>query len=181
MPPETEGCELSDIQKPRPLSRKVPWQLALVFVLLTAGLFALSRAFYLATLKHARAFMESELATVAGLKADQVRDWREERLAFARAIQANPSNGDYAKALAADPRSEKSLAEFETGMSGLQKSLLFLGIELVLPGGKTLAAYPKGVPLPSTPESVSLGHNAWSEGRPLLGTVILDEQTGSRT
>jgi diguanylate cyclase (GGDEF)-like protein/PAS domain S-box-containing protein len=172
---------LSDIQKPRPLSRKVPWQLVLVLVLLAAGLFALSRVFYLATLKHARAFMESELATVAGLKADQVRNWREERLAFALAIQANPFNGDYAKALAADPQSEKSLAEFETGMAGLQKSLPFLGIELVLPGGKTLAAYPKGVPLPSTPESVSLGHNAWSEGRPLLGTVILDERTGSRT
>jgi diguanylate cyclase (GGDEF)-like protein/PAS domain S-box-containing protein len=168
-------------QKPRPLSRKVPWQLVLVFVLLTAGLFALSRAFYVVTLKHARAFMESELATVAGLKADQIRDWREERLAFARALQANPSNAQNAKALAANPGSATPLTQFQAGMSGLQKSLPFVGVELVLPAGRTLAAYPQTAAPPSTAESMSLGHEAWRDGRPLLGTIGLDDKTGSRT
>ncbi|HSA95082.1 MAG TPA: diguanylate cyclase [Acidobacteriota bacterium] len=172
---------MSDIQKRRPLSQKVPWQLVLVLVLLAAGLFALARVFNVASFKHARAFMESELATVAGLKADQIRDWREKHLAFALALQANPSNAENARVLAAGRDLEKSLAEFETGMRGLQKSLPFLGIELVLAGGKTLAVYPRAAALPSTPESLDLGHEAWREGRPLLGTVILDEKTGSRT
>jgi diguanylate cyclase (GGDEF)-like protein/PAS domain S-box-containing protein len=172
---------LSEIRKPRPLSRRVPWQLVVVFILLAAGLLALSRVFFTVTLKHARAFMESELATVAGLKADQLRAWREERLAFAQALQANPANAQNAKTLAARPNSAAATTDFRLGMAGLQKSLPFTAAVLVLPGGRSLAAYPGGASLPSTPESMKLGHEAWQDGRPILGTVVLDEKTGSRT
>jgi diguanylate cyclase (GGDEF)-like protein/PAS domain S-box-containing protein len=144
-------------------------------------LFALSRVFFVVTMKHARAFMESELATVAGLKADQLKAWREERLAFAQALQANPANAQEAKVLAADPDSEPAASWFRRGMAGLQKSLPFAVAVLVLPDGRTLAAYPEGASLPATPESTSMGHEAWRDGRPVLGNVVLDERSGSRT
>ncbi len=167
--------------KRRPLSRKVPWQLVLVLVLLTIGLTALSRVFYLLTLRHAREFMERELATVAGLKAEQIQDWREERLTFARAIQGNPSNAEFAKALAANPDSKADRERFLAGLRGLQKELRFVAVTLVLPGGKILVTYPEEASLPSTNESTRLGHEAWRDGRPLMGTVALDEKSKSRT
>jgi diguanylate cyclase (GGDEF)-like protein/PAS domain S-box-containing protein len=152
-----------------------------VFLLLTAGLSALSWVFYAVQNRHARAFMESELATVAGLKAEQILRWRNEQLAFARALQENRANAEEAKILAGDPGSEPTRTRFLSGMKGLQKSLPFKQVELVLPGGRILATYPEGPALASTPESTRLGHEAWRDGKPLLGTVVLDEKTGSRS
>jgi diguanylate cyclase (GGDEF)-like protein/PAS domain S-box-containing protein len=172
---------LSDLQKPRSLSRKIPWPLVAVFLLLTAGLSALSWLFYAVQNRHARAFMENELATVAGLKAEQIMRWRDEQLAFARALQENRANAEEAKVLADDPGSEPDRTRFLSGMKGLQKSLPFKHVELALPGGRVLATYPEGPALPSTPESTRLGHEAWRDGKPLLGTIELDEKTGSRS
>jgi diguanylate cyclase (GGDEF)-like protein/PAS domain S-box-containing protein len=172
---------LSDSQKSRSISRKVPWPLVAVFLLLTAGLSAISWVFYAVQTKHARAFMESELATVAGLKAEQILRWRDEQLAFARALQENRANAEIAKILAGDRAPESARTQFLTGMKGLQKSLPFTQIELVLLGGRILATYPEGPALASTPESTRLGHEAWEAGKPLLGTIVLDEKTGSRS
>jgi diguanylate cyclase (GGDEF)-like protein/PAS domain S-box-containing protein len=172
---------LSDLQKPRSLSRKIPWPLVVVFLLLTLGLSALSRIFYVVQTKHARAFMESELATVAGLKAEQILRWRDEQLAFARALQENRANAEVARILAGDPAPEADRTRFLTGMRGLQKSLPFKRVELTLPGGRILAVYPEGPALPATPESTRLGHEAWRDGKPLLGTIVMDEKTGSRS
>jgi len=112
---------LSDFQKPRSVSRKIPWPLVAVFLLLTAGLSALSWVFYTVQIKHARAFMESELATVAGLKVEQIVRWRSDLLAFARALQENRANAEVAKILAGDPAPESARTRFLTGMRGLQK------------------------------------------------------------
>jgi diguanylate cyclase (GGDEF)-like protein/PAS domain S-box-containing protein len=171
---------VSEIQKSRPLRRITPWQLVAVFVLLTAGLSALSRVFYVVEVKHARAFMENELATVAGLKAEQIKNWRNERLAFARALQENRANGENAKALAGQAAGA-ARDRFLAGMKGLQKSLPFTQVALVQPGGRILAAFPEDAAFVSTSESLRLGHEAWKTGRPMLGTVVLDEKTGSRT
>ena len=169
------------VQKRRPLSRKIPWQLVLVLVILTIGLTALSRVFYLLTLRHAREFMERDLTTVAGLKAEQIQDWREERLTFARALQGNPSNAELARALADHPDSKAAREQFLAGLGALKKDLKFVAVSLVLPGGRVLITFPEGTSLPETNESTRLGHEAWRDGQPLMGTVILDEKSRSRT
>jgi diguanylate cyclase (GGDEF)-like protein/PAS domain S-box-containing protein len=171
---------LTDLQKPRPLSRKVPWQLIFVFILLAAGLSALSRVFYVLQIGHSRAFMESELATVAGLKAQQIREWLDAKLAFAAALQETRANAETAKALAADPGLEPARTQFLNGMKGLQKSLPFTKVELVLPRGRTLLTYPEDAAVAATPESSRIGHEAWESGKPIIGSVELDEKTGRR-
>ncbi|MCK7483027.1 MAG: PAS domain-containing protein [Candidatus Moduliflexus flocculans] len=172
---------MSNFQKPRSVSRKIPWPLVAVFLLLTAGLSALSWVFYTVQIKHARAFMESELATVAGLKVEQIVRWRAEVLAFARALQENRANGEVAKLLAGDPAPESARTRFLTGMRGLQKSLPLSKSSSCFRAARTLATYPEGQALPSMPESARQGHDAWQDGKPLLGTVVLDEKTGLRS
>jgi diguanylate cyclase (GGDEF)-like protein/PAS domain S-box-containing protein len=152
-----------------------------VFVLLTAGLFALFRIFYVLQIRHAHAFKEGELATVAAMKAEQIANWRSEQLAFAGAIIENRSNAGTAGILAGDPASEPARTEFMAGLKGLQKGLLFDRAALVLPGGKILLTYPENVVFGSTEESLRLGHAAWRERVPVLGTVDIDASTGRRT
>jgi len=166
----------------RPLSRKVPWQLVLVFVLLAAGLSAISRNFYVVETRHSRAFLESELATVAGLKTEQIEDWRKEKLALATAIQAETRfSAEAVKALESGAGGEPNRARFQASMKALQKSLRFCKAELVLPGGRTLVTYPEGAAFVSTPESLRAGHDAWRDAKPLLGGVEQDQATGQRT
>ena len=172
---------MTDLQKPRPLSRRIPWQLVVVFILLTAGLLALSRIFYVLQVRHARAFKESELATVAAMKAGQIADWRSEQLAFAGAIIENRGNAEAAVILSGDPAAEPARSGLLAGLRGLQKGLLFDRAALVLPGGKILLTYPENAVFGSTEESLRLGHAAWRERVPVLGTVDIDASTGRRT
>jgi len=169
------------MQERRPISRTVPWQLAVVFILLAAGLSALSKVFYTTQIRHARAFMESELATVAGLKAHQIREWIEQKLAFAAALQENRSNAEAAAALAADPAPEAGPAGFLAGLAGLQKSFPFTKAELFVPGGKILLSFPKGSVFAATPETLDAIHEAWQDGKPRLGGIDLDAETGRRS
>lgn len=172
---------MSEIRKPRPLSRKVPWQLVALFALIAAGISVLSRTFYVIEVKHSRAFMEGELATVAGLKAEQIKGWRERRLAFARALQEDHDNAAVAKDLADDASAGPARARFLAGMRGLQKSLPFTKAAVVMPGGRILAVYPEDAAFVSTDESLRLGDESRTDGQPALGTVVLDERTGSRS
>ncbi len=67
-------------------STAVQWQPIVVLVLLAAGLLSLSRFVYRTQLRHAQAYKESELATVAGSKAYQLTVWRDGHLALARTV-----------------------------------------------------------------------------------------------
>jgi len=171
---------LTDLQKPRPLSRKVPWQLVAVFVLLSTGLFAISRTFYIVQVRHARAFKESELARLAAMKSAQLVEWRKEQLSFAAAISDNRINSVRAELLAADPAAEPARTDYLSGFQGLQKVLPFEKAALVLSGGRILLAYPEGADFTSTSESMRLGHEAWQNREPALGTVDPEAPDGRR-
>lgn len=172
---------MNEMKERRSIYRKVPWQLAVVFVLLAAGLSALSQVFYAAQIRHARAFMESELATIAGLKAHQIREWLEQKLAFAAALQGNRSNASAAAALAAKPGLEPDRTRFLAGLGVLQKSLPFTRAELSIPHGKIILDYPEGSTLAATPATLDAIREAWQDGKPRLGAIDLDEKTGRRS
>ena len=171
---------MTNTKKPRSLSRRFPWQLVAVFILLSAGLLTLSRVFYVLQVKHARVFKESELATLAGLKSAQLAEWRNEKLALAATIAENSVNVDKTKRLIENPDSESVRASFLEGLDAIQRNFLYVRAAMVLPGGRVILTYPQDVEITSTPESLRLGHVAWQEQRILLGTATLDAATGRR-
>ncbi len=168
---------MSDLQKPRTLSRKIPWPLVAVFILLSAGLFTVSRVFYVLQVRHARAFKESELRTLAAMKSAQLAEWRKEQLSFAAAIGDNQTNAVRAEILAGDPAAEPTRTDYIKDFGGLHKVLPFAKVALVLPRGRILLAYPEGAEFTSTTESLRLGHEAWQSRMPLLGTVDMEAAT----
>ncbi len=172
---------MSELQKPRPLSRKVPWQLVAVFVLLSAGLFALSRYFYAVQIRHARSFKESELATLAAVKCGRVSEWRADQLNFGNAIIENRINAVRAKVLAVNPSAEPQRTDFLKGFEGLRRILPFAQASLLVPGGREILTVPEGAVPPSTPSAARSGHEAWQGLKPVLGTVEADPATGGRS
>ncbi len=171
---------MRESQKPRSLYRKIPWPLVVAFILLSAGLFTISRVFYVLQVRHARAFKESELTTLAAMKSAQLAQWRKEQMTFAAAIADNKINAVRAKILAEDPAAEPARTDFLAGFAGLRKVLHFAKAALLLPRGRTLLVYPEGAEFTSTPESLRLGHEAWQSREPLIGTVDTDGAPGTR-
>ncbi len=169
------------IKAPGPRSRGTHWQIVVVLALLAAGLTAILLGGYFGETRHARAFMERELATIAGLKVEQLNGWRLDKLAFAAALQENRANAELAKALAANPKLEPLRTDSLAGLAGLQKSQKFVRAGIVLPGGRAILSYPEGEAQASTPESLHAGHDAWLDGLPRLSGIDLDEKTGRRT
>lgn len=163
------------------MSRRFPWQLVAVFLLLAAGLFTLSRVFYVMQVRHARVYKESELATMAGLKSTQLAEWRADKMALAAAISDNPGNARRTEAFIEDQASEKNRAAYLESLAALQKNLSFSWAALVLAGGKVVLAYPEDAAISSSPESTRLGHSAWQDRKALLGTVYADPKTGRRS
>jgi diguanylate cyclase (GGDEF)-like protein/PAS domain S-box-containing protein len=174
----TEGCDLTEPTKLRPLSRRFPWQLVAVFLLLAAGLFTLSRFFYLLQVRHARVYKESELATMAGLMSTRLAEWRANKMAFAAAISDNPGNVRRTEALIKDQASEKNRAAYLESLAAMQKNLSFSWAALVLADGSIVLSYPEDAAVASTPR---LGHGAWQDREAQLGTVYADPATGRRS
>lgn len=172
---------MTNLLKPRPVSRKVPWPLIAVFLLLAAGLFTLSRVFYVIQVQHARVFKENELATVASLKSIQLAEWRDERLALAATISENRFFALMTKSLIQDPGSESVRMELLDGLTALHKSLPFEWAALLLPGGKIILTFPEATEITSTPESLRLGHAAGQDRKVVLGTVFPVGATGHRS
>ncbi len=166
---------------PRPPSRKIPWQLVAVFVLLAAGLFTLSRSFYTVQIKHARLYKENELATVASLKALQLAEWRKYQMELASRIFTSRFIALQTKSIIDDPQPEAAVTRIREALAPLANSYLFDRAALVLPGGRVLMRYPESAVFSSTAESVRLGHEAWQAREVKLGTVFLDEASGKRS
>lgn len=160
---------------------KIPWQLVALFVLLTAGLFTLSRVFYSVQIKHARVYKQNELATVADLMSLQVAGWRNERLALAATIFENRILANRAKNVIEDIQADMTKADALEGLAALKRNFHFEQAAVVLPGEKILFAFPESASPVSTPGSVRLGHEAWQSLKILFGPVELDEATGKRS
>ena len=172
---------MTNTQKPRPLSRKIPWQLVAVFVLLAAGLFTLSQIFYGLQVKHARAYKEDELATVASLKALELAEWRKDRLALGETLFGNRFFALRVKKLIDDPAAEVAAREITEGLSNLRKNFPFEGAAITLPDGKILLSYPQSAVSAFAPDSLRLGDQASHDRKVILGSISVDQTTGTRS
>jgi diguanylate cyclase (GGDEF)-like protein/PAS domain S-box-containing protein len=176
-----EGFDLTNSQKPRPLSQKIPWQLVAVFVLLAAGLFTLSRLFYGVQVKHARAYKEDELAALADLNILQIANWRKELLTLANAYSEDPAHAALAQDLIEGRNAGPAGQKIIDGLAGFQKNIPFEWATLVLAGGEVVLKTPESAEVHSSPDSTRLGHEVWRSKKAGLGTIVFDEPTGRRS
>ena len=172
---------MTNSQMARPLSRKIPWQLIAVFVLLAAGLFTLSQFFYGLQIKHARAYKEDELAALADLNALQIANWRDELLILANAYSENPAHAMLTQDLIEGPRAARANQEITNGLTNLRKTFPFEWAAIVLAGGRVILKVPESADVPSALESTGLSHEVWQTKKVGLGTISFDKATGRRS
>jgi diguanylate cyclase (GGDEF)-like protein/PAS domain S-box-containing protein len=172
---------LTNPKNHRPLSRKVPWQLIVVFVLLAAGLFTLSRFFYSVQIKHARIYIEDELAVLADLNALQIANWRDDLLSLANAYSEDPAHAALTQDLIEGRAADLAGRKIVDGLSGFRKNIPFEWATLVLAGGEVVLKDPVSADVRSTPESTRLGHEVWRTKTAGLGTIGFDEAAGRRS
>jgi diguanylate cyclase (GGDEF)-like protein/PAS domain S-box-containing protein len=172
---------LTTPKKHRPLSRKVPWQLIVVFFLLAAGLFSLSRFFYSMQIKHARTYKEDELAALADLSVLQVANWRGELLTLANAYSEYPAHAALMQDFIDGRNAGQASREITDGLTGIRNNFPFEWATLDLAGGEVVLKVPAAAGVQSTPESIRLGHEVWRTKKAGLGTVGFGEATGRRS
>jgi PAS domain S-box-containing protein len=81
--------------------------------------------------------METDLSAVVRLKARQIEDWREDRLADAAVLMENPLLVQGVARFQADPR-EENAREIRALFEGLSKNYGYADIALVAPEGRVL-------------------------------------------
>ncbi len=172
---------MTDSGKRRAVSRRFPWQLIVVFILLAAGLFILSRVFYDIQVKHARAYKEDALAARADLNALQIANWRDGLLTLADAYSEDPAHAALAQDLIEGRNAGPANQEIIGGLSGFRKKFPFEWATLALVGGKIVLKTPESAEVRSTPDSIRLGHEVWRTKKAGLGTISIDEATGRRS
>src|SRR4030067_112159 len=69
---------------------KIPWRLVLIFFLLSVGILAFGYMYYANQASHFRSGIEAQLNAVANLKANQIVNWRQERMHDAMLIFDGP-------------------------------------------------------------------------------------------
>ena len=172
---------MTDSGKRRAVSRRAPWQLVVVFILLAAGLFTLSQVFYVIQVKHARAYKEDALAALADLNALQIANWRDGLLTLANAYSGDPAHAALAQDLIEGRNAGPANQGIIDGLSGFRKKFPFEWATLVLVGGEVVLKVPVSANVQSTPDSIRLGHEVWRTKKAGLGTISIDEATGRRS
>ena len=172
---------MTDSGKRRAVSRRAPWQLVVVFILLAAGLFTLSQVFYVIQVKHARAYKEDALAALADLNALQIANWRDGLLTLANAYSGDPAHAALAQDLIEGRNAGPANQGIIDGLSGFRKKFPFEWATLVLVGGEVVLKTPESAEVRSTPDSIRLGHEVWRTKKAGTGTISIDEATGRRS
>jgi diguanylate cyclase (GGDEF)-like protein/PAS domain S-box-containing protein len=160
--------------------KKFPWQPVIVFILLTIGLLSLSYFYTAQFKKFARSSKETELATIADLKALQVSSWKQERLFSAKNMFESRFFAPRVQALLKDPASAQLKREIQQGLGHLQRNFPkeFARIAILLPGGKVLYSVPDTPPYVQTRESVRLSQEAWTSVNIVFGDLNRDPDSG---
>jgi diguanylate cyclase (GGDEF)-like protein/PAS domain S-box-containing protein len=172
---------LNNSKKLNSISRRFPWQLVTVFVLLAAGLFTLSRLYYGILIKHARTYKENELAALADLNALQIGNWRESLLTWANAYSQNPGHAENTRNLVEGRNPVEAEQAIVNGLTLLRKNFPFEWAALILPGDEVALKFPQSAEVPSTVELTRLGHEVWQAKSAGLGTITFDETSGRRS
>lgn len=165
---------------PDPSEREsFPWQPVVVFGFLMVALLSLSYVYTTRFRAFARNSRESEMESIADLKAVQVAAWRAEHYARVKNIFDSGYFVPLARALVKAPASEKTRQAITDGLSHLRKNFPgeYPRVAILLPDGKALYAFPGSAPYVQNPESARLGMEALSSGKLQFGNLTRDPST----
>jgi diguanylate cyclase (GGDEF)-like protein/PAS domain S-box-containing protein len=172
-----KGSHVADRANP-----KFPWQPVVVLSLLTLGLLSLSYFYASRFRTFARSSRESELATVAELKAIQVASWRQGHYAAVKNIFESRYFVPLALALIKEPASAKIRQEILDGLGHLQRNFPgeFFWVGILLPGGKVLFTSPETPPMVKSRELTlhRMGIEAWALDKIVFNDIKRDPDSG---
>ena len=114
-----------------PFSRKIPWYLPLIFLLLLIATSSAGYLYYQGQKKQIKKEKLNELLAIADLKVGQIVDWRKERLGDATTIFDNFFLAPHVQYLIRNPSSSKGKKEIFEWMESFKKSYRYGDIFLV--------------------------------------------------
>jgi diguanylate cyclase (GGDEF)-like protein/PAS domain S-box-containing protein len=160
--------------------KKFPWQPVVVFTLLILGLLSLSFFYTSQFRKFARTSKETELATIADLKALQISSWRRERLAVARNMFASTFFRSRTESLLKNPASDEIKREIQDALTHLHRNYPseFPSGAILRPDGTVVFAYPENSFSKQTPESARVSQEAWRTRDIVFGNLCRDAESG---
>ena len=160
--------------------KKIPWLFVGIFTFIAAGLLSLAYVYTAQIRNFARESQESELSTIAEMKALQVSSWRQERQSFARTMFASSFFHQKVEALRRNPASAALKRDIQGGLDHMRNDYSFeiLRGMIVLPTGKTLMFYRAEAPFQPGTESVRVGDEAWHTKDVIFGDLRRDEISG---
>ena len=116
--------------------------MALLFVVLVAGIVAAGSLYYQIQKKHYRTKVEHDLSTVADLKAGEIALWRQERLADAGVFYQNPAFAATVRRYLENPGDVSQQQEVRTWIRHIQISLNYDKVRLLDTEGKARMSFP---------------------------------------
>jgi signal transduction histidine kinase len=120
------------------VSRKTPWQLLLVFLILAIFISSAGLIYYQSQKKEIKKNVEEELLAISNLKLSQIVNWRKERLADAATIRDNFLIAPYVQGLIRDPKGAKGKKELLSWMKSFKETFQYEDILLLSRAGIVL-------------------------------------------
>jgi len=163
-----------------PVLKRIPWLFVLIFTLLAAGLLSLSYVFTMQLKNLARASQESELSTIAEMKALQVSSWRQERLSLTGTIFAGTYFPSKIEALLRDPGSAALKRDIQGGLDHMRKSysLEISRGAVALANQKILMLYPADASFTPSAEAIRVRDIAWRTEQVVVGDLRREGVSG---
>jgi PAS domain S-box-containing protein len=124
----------------------VAYAFVLVCILLAAALGAGAYLYYSDYQRHYRVQVENQLSAIGKLKADDLANWRGERLADASALHRNAAFAALAKRYLDDPGDPQAEAELRSWLESFQEYQQYDQVRLLDAQGATRLSVPAGVP-----------------------------------
>jgi hypothetical protein len=169
--------------------------LGLIFVVLAAGIVAVGHFYYRNYKQHYRAEVERQITAIAELKADELADWRKERLGDGAVFYKNAAFAALVRRYFDNPADAEARAHLQTWLGLVQANLLYDRVFLLdIQGVERISAPDASEPAcphltQDVSETLRLGrvsfldfHRHAPDG-PIRLTVlvpILDDRDGSR-
>jgi len=120
------------------VSRKTPWQLLLIFVILVIAICSVGLFYYESQKQEIKKDKQDELVAIADLKVGQIANWRKERLADAATIRGNFLLVPHIRSFLHNPKGAKWREGIQTWMESFRETYQYDDILLLNKEGTLL-------------------------------------------
>lgn len=145
-----------------------------IFVFLSACVIAMGWLFYVKRESSLKAEKQAELSEIANLKAEQITNWRNERLANANMVLRDPFISSLLEKHMRSSRDPKSLGELARWLSQLAITEHYRSVTIFDEKGNKILSFPKDIGIAIEPEIRTLFESALSRRSVALSELHKD-------